>query len=89
MHFTSHSIGLCLFILAAAISRHIDAAEQKLPVTFSAGHEIGKNDFGRPVVLIAAAWGSSPKRFARPSPVSRPPAAGARRGTKPGETRRP
>ena len=39
------------------------AAETKVPVTFSGGHEIGKNDFGRPVVLIAAALEVKPEVF--------------------------
>jgi hypothetical protein len=39
------------------------AAETKVPVTFSGGHEIGKNDFGRPVVLIAAALDVKPEVF--------------------------
>lgn len=39
------------------------AAETKVPVTFSGGHEIGQNDFGRPVVLIAAALGVKPEVF--------------------------
>ena len=30
------------------------AAEEKVPVAFLGGHDIGKNDFGRPVALIAA-----------------------------------
>ena len=32
-------------------------------MTFSGGHEIAKNDFGRPVVLIAAALGVKPDVF--------------------------
>lgn len=39
------------------------AAETKVPVSFSGGHEIGKNDFGRPVALIAAALGVKPEAF--------------------------
>ena len=39
------------------------AAEEKVPVSFSLGHEIGKNDFGRPVTLIAAALGVKPEVF--------------------------
>jgi hypothetical protein len=40
-----------------------EAAEMKVPVTFSAGHEIGKDDFGRPVPLIAAALDVKPEVF--------------------------
>jgi hypothetical protein len=38
-------------------------AEKELPLEFSGGYEIGKNDFGRPVVLIAAALGVKPDEF--------------------------
>ena len=34
-----------------------------MPVTFSGGHEIGKDDFGRPVALIAAALAVKPEVF--------------------------
>jgi hypothetical protein len=40
-----------------------EGAEMKVPVTFSGGHEIGTKDFGRPVVLIAAALGVKPEVF--------------------------
>ncbi len=39
------------------------AAEKQVPVTFSGGHTIGKEDFGRPVALIAAALGVNPDVF--------------------------
>jgi hypothetical protein len=35
----------------------------KASVEFTGGHEIGKNDFGRPVVLMAAALGVTPEQF--------------------------
>jgi hypothetical protein len=35
----------------------------KAPVEFVGGHEIGKNDFGRPVALMAAALGVTPEQF--------------------------
>jgi hypothetical protein len=38
-------------------------SEQKVEVSFSGGHEIGKQDFGRPVPLIAAALGVKPDVF--------------------------
>lgn len=38
-------------------------AEMKVPVSFSGGHEIGKDDFGRPVALIAAALKVKPAVF--------------------------
>jgi hypothetical protein len=39
------------------------AAESKVPVTFSGGHETDPKDKGRPVVLIAAALGVKPEVF--------------------------
>src|SRR3954464_1418244 len=39
------------------------AAETKVPVTFSGGHETDPRDHGRPVVLIAAALGLMPDVF--------------------------
>src|SRR4051812_40350524 len=41
----------------------LQAAETKIPVTFSGGHEIAKNDFGRPIPLMAAALGVKPDVF--------------------------
>jgi hypothetical protein len=35
----------------------------KAPVEFTGGYEIGKNDFGRPVALMAAALGVTPEQF--------------------------
>src|SRR4051812_39132442 len=39
------------------------AAETKVPLTFSGGHEIGPNDYGRPVNLLAAGLGVTPDVF--------------------------
>jgi hypothetical protein len=39
------------------------ASETKVPVTFSSGHEIAKNDYGRPITLMAAALGVKPDEF--------------------------
>jgi hypothetical protein len=39
------------------------AAEKEVPLEFSGGHDIGKDDFGRPVPLIAAALGVKPDEF--------------------------
>src|SRR5689334_2006192 len=61
------------------------AAETKVPVTFSGGHDIGKNDYGRPVVLMAAALGVKPDEFrqafsgVRPAHGRGPTGAEARR----------
>jgi hypothetical protein len=51
-------------VLAAGIaSRARGAEEKKLPLIFSGGHDIGKNEFGRPVPLIAAALGVKQDEF--------------------------
>ena len=39
------------------------ADEEQAPLTFSGGHAIGKEDFGRPVYLIAAGLGVKPEQF--------------------------
>jgi hypothetical protein len=41
----------------------VKKVERNMPVTFSGGHEIGRNDFGRPVGLMAAALGVKPEVF--------------------------
>lgn len=57
-------IPLGILILAIGLTPAIArAGEQEVSLTFSGGHEIGKNDFGRPVVLIAAALGVKPEEF--------------------------
>ncbi len=56
--------GLCVFSVVVVVTSAITlAAETKVPVSFSGGHEIGKNDYGRPVVLIAAALEVKPDVF--------------------------
>jgi hypothetical protein len=50
---------LCIVVTTAMST----AAETKVPVTFSGGHDIGKNDYGRPVALMAAALGVKPDEF--------------------------
>lgn len=55
-----------VLVLAAALGAANGTAradDMKLPLTFSGGHDIGKKDFGRPVVLIAAALGVKPDEF--------------------------
>jgi len=47
-----------LLLLLACPARGTD-----VPITFTGGHEIGKNDYGRPVVLIAAALEVKPEVF--------------------------
>jgi hypothetical protein len=39
------------------------ATETKVPATFSGGHVLGRDDYGRPVVLMAAALGVKPEEF--------------------------
>jgi hypothetical protein len=39
------------------------AEKREVPLVFSGGHEIGRNDYGRPVPLIAAALGVTPDQF--------------------------
>jgi hypothetical protein len=39
------------------------ASETKLPITFSGGHETDPRDYGRPIVLVAAALGVTPEVF--------------------------
>jgi hypothetical protein len=57
-------IGMGVFTMATSMgSAGARAAETIVPVTFSGGHEIGKGDFGRPVVLMAAALGVKPDEF--------------------------
>lgn len=50
-------------MMGGVMSTDLRAAEKEVPVTFSGGHEIGRNDFGRPVVLIAAALNVKPEVF--------------------------
>jgi hypothetical protein len=55
-----------MWILALAFGRYgtsTQAAETKVPVTFSGGHETDRRDGGRPVVLVAAGLGVKPEVF--------------------------
>ena len=56
-------VGWCVMDMEAASAGRLAAAEKEVPVVFSGGHEIGRNDFGRPVVLIAAALNVKPEIF--------------------------
>ena len=59
----------CVGILALAIvmgtrtGRAQDGDENRAPLVFSGGHEIGRKDFGRPIALIAAALEVKPDQF--------------------------
>jgi hypothetical protein len=44
-------------------SRSAEEGVMTVPVVFSGGHEYGRNDYGRPVVLMAAALGVTPEQF--------------------------
>ncbi len=57
------TILLAIVATSALSVATVAAAETTVPVTFSGGHEFGKNDYGRPVVLIAAALGVKPEVF--------------------------
>jgi len=52
-------------LLAAAclLATNAQAAETKVPVVFSGGHETDPQDRGRPVVLVAGALGVKPEVF--------------------------
>jgi hypothetical protein len=71
--------------MLAMLAAMAQAFEMKAPVTISGGHEIGKNDYGRPVVLMAAALGVKPDEFrkafsgVRPAHGRGPTGAEARR----------
>ena len=62
--FARNRIVAC-FVLSMAImpSTTARADETKVPVTLSGGHELGKNDYGRPINLMAAALGVKPDEF--------------------------
>lgn len=66
MRNSSSTAWTCLGSLTLAVGMATGngrAAEKELPLMFSGGHEIGKNDFGRPVSLIAAALGVKEDEF--------------------------
>jgi len=54
----------CLATLSVTMpAKFSNAAETKVPVTFSGGHETDPKDHGRPVVLVAAGLGVKPEVF--------------------------
>ena len=53
-------LGSVVLLMTSSLGR---GAETMVPVQISGGHDIGKNDYGRPVVLIAAALGVEPDVF--------------------------
>lgn len=52
---------VALSVIMAGVT--VRAAEMKIPVTFSGGHETDPKDGGRPVALVAAALGVKPEVF--------------------------
>lgn len=56
-------IQLITFLGASTLGTIGMGAETKIPVTFSGGHDIAKNDYGRPITLMAAALGVKPDEF--------------------------
>src|SRR6476659_3967427 len=57
-------VATCLIVswLVMATSFAV-ADETRVPVTFSGGHEISKNDYGRPITLMSAALRVKPEEF--------------------------
>src|SRR5262249_31140434 len=59
-----YKLGLIVLLIGGVIAGGRGmAAETTVPVTFSGGHIIGRDDYGRPVVLMAAALGVKPEEF--------------------------
>jgi hypothetical protein len=54
---------IAAFFFAGCSSHSTPTSKVDHPVTFEGGHDIGANDYGRPVVLIAAALGVEPEVF--------------------------
>jgi hypothetical protein len=54
---------ILIMLFAALMTNTSRAEETKVPVTFSGGHELSKNDFGRPINLMAAGLGVKPDEF--------------------------
>src|SRR6185503_10206426 len=52
-----------LMFWATMATTMVQANETKVPVTFSGGHDIAKNDYGRPITLMAAALHVKPEEF--------------------------
>lgn len=80
------ALGLSLALGMTVVSgRTARAGEAKVPVTLSGGHEIGPDDYGRPVALLAAGLGVKAEVFRKafggvtPSRGGPPSAALARR----------
>ena len=59
------SSSICSLLMVTSLGSNFatHAEETKIPVTFSGGHELNKNDYGRPINLMAAALGVKPDEF--------------------------
>ena len=56
-------LGILALVVGVMTQTGRAAEKREVPLVFSGGHEIGRNDFGRPVPLIAAALGVTPDQF--------------------------
>jgi hypothetical protein len=52
-----------LLVLAGTFGVGGVALGEERPLNFSGGHELGRNDYGRPINLIAAGLGVKPEQF--------------------------
>lgn len=57
------AIACCVTLSFTMAAKIAQAEETKVPVTFSGGHELAKNDYGRPINLMAAGLGVKPGEF--------------------------
>jgi hypothetical protein len=57
------SAGLPLLIVAVSLSSRSEAAEMRVPVSLTGGHETDRRDGGRPVALVAGGLGVKPEVF--------------------------
>lgn len=78
-------IGLSALLTMPVTPVRADESQNRIPVTFSAGHETDSQDRGRPIVLISAALNVKPEEFRKafrgvtPARGRGPTAAEARR----------
>jgi hypothetical protein len=57
------TISALIALFATMPMSRTSAEETKVPVTFSGGQELNKNDYGRPINLMAAGLGVKPDEF--------------------------
>jgi hypothetical protein len=74
-----HIFAILIALLAIGVGNRAEAAEEKVKLTITGGHETDPRDHGRPVVLIANALGVTPEVFrdtfsrVKPAPAGREP----------------